>query len=156
MDEGQLNDKNINNDHLSIIDEKPELTTFIAGSEIDEEEHQSLLSNKIKLTISKGYTLCTVIEVISYSINETAFILPYCLRKLGIIPFILFLIILPLSSLYFFYLILDIVIKHNLYENYHQIIQEKTNKIFNILYFIFNIIYNVIIIAFENYLFLSI
>ena len=119
-------------------------------------DNQSLLSNKILSKLSRGYTTYTVIKVIAYSINETSFILPYCLRKLGIIPFILFLIILPLSSLYFFYLILDIVIKHNLYENYHQIIQEKTNKIFNILYFIFNIIYNVIIIAFENYLFLSI
>ena len=156
MDEEQLIEKNIDNDHLSIIDEKPELTTFIAASNMEDDDNQSLLSQKIKLTISKGYTLCTVMEVISYSINETSFILPYCLRKLGIIPFIIFLIILPLSSVYFFYLILDIVIKHNLYDNYHVIIQEKTNKTFNKLYFILNIIFNVLIIAFENYIFLSI
>ena len=156
MEEEKILEDNSNNNNLSVIDEKPELTTFIAGSSVHDDDTQSLLSKKIKLTISKGYTLCTVMEVISYSINETSFLLPYCLRKLGIVPFIVLLIILPLLSVYIFYLILDIVIKHNLYDNYHEIIQEKTNKTFNKLFFIFNIIYNVLIIAFENYILLSI
>ena len=145
---------NLNNNHLSIIDESPELTTLIAATKM-ENCNQSVLSNKILSKLSRGYTIYTVIKVISYSINETSFILPYCLRKLGIIPFILFLIILPLSSVYFFYLIIDIVLKLSLFDNYHEIIQEKTNKYYNIFYYLLNIIYHVLIITFEIYLYLS-
>ncbi len=143
-----------NNHHLSIIDEKPELTTLLEDSNMQNDD-ESLLSKKIISKLSKGYTFYTVIKVLSYSINETSLILPYCLRRLGIIPFFLFLIIFSLSSLYIFYLLIDIIVKKNLFSDYHKKIQEKTNKIFNILYYIVNIIYNILILIFENYLYLS-
>ena len=140
-----------NNHHLSIIDEKPELTTLLEDSNMQNDD-ESLLSKKIISKLSKGYTFYTVIKVLSYSINETSLILPYCLRRLGIIPFFLFLIIFSLSSLYIFYLLIDIIVKKNLFSDYHKKIQEKTNKIINILYYIVNIIYNILILIFENYL----
>ena len=143
-----------NNHHLSIIDEKPELTTLLEDSNMQNDD-ESLLSKKIISKLSKGYTFYTVIKVLSYSINETSLILPYCLRRLGIIPFFLFLIIFSLSSLYIFYLLIDIIVKKNLFSDYHKKIQEKTNKIINILYYIANIIYNILILIFENYLYLS-
>ena len=153
MDEDN-NFQNINNNQLSVIDEKPELTTLVAATEI-QNNNDSYITIKILSKLSKGYTFFTVVKVISYSINETSFIFPYCLRKLGIIPFFFFLIIFSISSVYIFYLIIDIIVKHNLFNNYHKIIQEKSNKIYNIIYYIINIIYNTIVLIFENYLYIS-
>ena len=145
---------NLMDNPLSIIDEKPELTTLVAATEIQNND-ESLISSKIISKLSKGYTFCTVIKVLSYSINETSLILPYCLRRLGIIPFFLFLGIFSLSSVYIFYLLIDIIVKNNLFNNYHKKIQEKSNKFFNIVYYLINIIYHVLIIIFEIYLYLS-
>lgn len=139
---------------LSIIDEKPELTTLVAATEM-QNSSQSFLSNKILSKLSKGYTLCTVLKVISYSLNETSFILPYCLRKLGIIPFIIFLVFLSLSSLYIFYLLIDLLVKFNIFQDCHPKIQEKTNKVLNIIYYIVNIIYHILVLIFQNYFYLS-
>ena len=148
-----INLDNVNNNNLSIIDETPELTTLI-----DETDTQnsggSILTKKIRLKLSKGYTIHTVIKSISYSINETSFILPFCLRKLGIISFLISLIILSLSSVYIFHLLIDEIVKFNLYGNYHNIIQKKTNKILNSIYFLSNIIYHFLILIFEIYLYL--
>ena len=154
MDEDNNFQHNINNNQLSVIDEKPELTTLVAATKI-QNNNDSYLSIKILSKLSKDYTLYTVIKVISYSINETSLIFPYCLRKLGLIPFFFFLIIFSISSIYIFYLIIDIIVKHNLFNNYHKIIQEKSNKIYNIIYYLINIIYNSIVLIFENYLYLS-
>ena len=121
MDEDNNFDVNIINNPLSIIEEKPELTTLILATKIQNDE-ESRLSNKIISKLSKGYTFYTVIKVVSYSINETSLIIPYCLRRLGIIPFFLFLIIFSFPSVYMFYLLIDIVVTHNLYNNYHKII----------------------------------
>ena len=145
---------NLMDNPLSIIDEKPELTTLVAATEIQNND-ESLISNKIISKLSKGYTFCTVIKVLSYSINETSLILPYCLRRLGIIPFFLFLGIFSLSSVYIFYLLIDIIVKNNLYNNYHKKIQDKSNKLYNIIYYLVNIIYHILIIIFEIYLYLS-
>ena len=135
---------NLMDNPLSIIDEKPELTTLVAATEIQNND-ESLISNKIISKLSKGYTFCTVIKVLSYSINETSLILPYCLRRLGIIPFFLFLGIFSLSSVYIFYLLIDIIVKNNLYNNYHKKIQDKSNKLYNIIYYLVNIIYHILI-----------
>ena len=106
------------NNNLSIIDETPELDTLI--DEIDNENSRgNILTKKIRLKLSKGYTIYTVIKSISYSINETSFILPFCLRKLGIISFLVSLIILSLSSVYIFHLLIDEIVKFNFYENYN-------------------------------------
>ena len=131
MEEINNLENNIFNGHLSIIDENPELTTIVAATKIHN-DNKSLLSTKVLLKLSRDYTFFTVLKVISYSINEISFILPYCLRKLGIIPFFLLIIILSFSSIYIFYLLIDIIIKHKLFSNYHKIIQEKTNKYLNI------------------------
>ena len=154
MEEGNNFQMNLMDNPLSIIDEKPELTTLVAATEIQNND-ESLISSKIISKLSKGYTFCTVIKVLSYSINETSLILPYCLRRLGIIPFFLFLGIFSLSSVYIFYLLIDIIVKNNLFNNYHKKIQEKSNKFFNIVYYLINIIYHVLIIIFEIYLYLS-
>ena len=154
MEDDNNFERNPNNNPLSVIDEKPELTTLVAATKM-QNDNESLLSNKILSKLSRGYTLFTVVNVLSYSINETSFILPFCLRKLGIIPFLIVVILLSLTSIYIFYLIIDIVIKHNLFDNYHQIIQEKTNKYFNISYYIINIIYHLLLIILENFLYLS-
>ncbi len=154
MEENDLNNNANNNDPLPVIDEIPELTTLVLATKM-QDDNDSLLSNKILSKLSKGYTIYTVIKVISYSINETSFILPYCLRRLGIIPFFLFLIIFGASSLYIFHLTIDLVVKYNLYENYHQIIQENTNRIYNMIYFIVSILYHFLILIVENYLYLS-
>ena len=131
MEEKNILENIIFNDPLSIIDENPELTTVVAATKIHN-DNKNLLSTKFFTKISRGYTFFTVLKVISYSINEISFILPYCLRKLGIFPFFLLLIILSFSSVYIFYLLIDIIIKHKLFSNYHKIIQEKTNKYLNI------------------------
>ena len=86
MDEDNSFDANIINNPLSIIEEKPELTTLIFATKIQNDE-ESRLSNKIISKLSKGHTFYTVIKVVPYSINETSLIIPYCLRRLGIIPF---------------------------------------------------------------------
>jgi len=144
---------NANDNNLSIIDETPELTTLIDEKDTEASEG-SIFTKKIRLKLSKGYTIHTVIKSISYSINETSFILPFCLRKLGIISFLISLIILSLSSVYIFHLLIDEIVKLKLYENYHNIIQKKTNKIFNSIYFLSNIIYHFLILIFEIYLYL--
>ena len=143
-----LNIDNEINKSLSIIDETPELMTLIDETDPEASE-ESIFTKKIRLKLSKGYTTHTVIKSISYSINETSFILPFCLRKLGIISFLFSLIILSLSSVYIFHLLIDEIVKFKLYENYHNIIQKKTNKIFNSIYFLSNIIYHFLIIIFE-------
>ena len=155
MEEKNNLEYSIFNGPLSVIDENPELTTIVAATKIHN-NNRSLLSTKFLSKISRGYTFFTVLKVISYSINEISFILPYCLRKLGIFPFFLLLIILSFSSVYIFYLLIDIIIKHKLFSNYHKIIQEKTNKYLNISYYIVNIIYHTLILIFQNYLYLSI
>ena len=155
MEEINNLENNIFNGHLSIIDENPELTTIVAATKIHN-DNKSLVSTKVLLKLSIDYTFFTVMKVISYSINEISFILPYCLRKLGIIPFFLLIIILSFSSIYIFYLLIDIIIKHKLFNNYHKMIQEKTNKYLNIPYYIVKIVYNVLILIFQNYLYLSI
>ena len=154
MEDDNNFERNINNNPLSVIDEKPELTTLVAATKM-QNDSQSLLSNKILSKLSRGYTLFTVIKVISYSINETSFFLPYCLRKLGIIPFLILLILLVLPSIYIFYMMIDTTIKYNLFNNYHQIIQEKTNKYYNISYYFLNIIYHILLIILENFLYVS-
>ena len=154
MEDDKNFERNINNNPLSVIDEKPELTTLVAATKM-QNDNQSLLSNKILSKLSRGYTLFTVIKVISYSINETSFFLPYCLRKLGIIPFLILLILLVLPSIYIFYMMIDTTIKYNLFNNYHQIIQEKTNKYYNISYYFLNIIYHILLIILENFLYVS-
>jgi len=154
MEDDNNFERNINNNPLSVIDEKPELTTLVAATKM-QNDNQSLLSNKILSKLSRGYTLFTVIKVISYSINETSFFLPYCLRKLGIIPFMILLILLVLPSIYIFYMMIDTTIKYNLFNNYHQIIQEKTNKYYNISYYFLNIIYHILLIILENFLYVS-
>ena len=148
-----LNIDNENNKSLSIIDETPELMTLIEETDPEASE-ESIFAKKIRLKLSKGYTTHTVIKSISYSINETSFILPFCLRKLGIISFLISFIILSLSSVYIFQLLIDEIVKFNLYENYHIIIQKKTNKIFNSIYFLSNIIYHFLILIFEIYMYL--
>ena len=116
---------NVNNKNLSIINEAPELTTLVEEMEAESSE-EDLFSKKIRLKLSKGYTIHTVIKSISYSINETSFILPFCLRKLGGISFLISLIILSLSSVYIFHLLIDEIVKFKLFKNYHFIIQTKT------------------------------
>ena len=149
-----INIDHADNNNLSIIDEAPELMTLIEETDSESIE-ENIFTKKIRLKLSKGYTIHTVIKSISYSINETSFILPFCLRKLGIISFLISLIILSLSSVYIFHLLIDEIVKFNLYENYHNIIQEKTNKIFNSIYYLSNIIYHFLIIIFEIYFYLS-
>ena len=150
-----INSININNKNpLSIIDEKPELTTLIQATKMEKNDQDSFLI-KFLSKFSKGYTFFTVLKITSYSINDTSFILPYCLKQLGIIPFLILLIIITLISLYIYYLIIDVLIKYKLYNNYHKIIQNNTNKTYNIIYYILNIIYHFLILIFENYLYLS-
>ena len=136
-----LNIDNENNKSLSIIDETPELMTLIEETDPEASE-ESIFAKKIRLKLSKGYTTHTVIKSISYSINETSFILPFCLKKLGIISFLISLIILSLSSVYIFHLLIDEIVKFKLYENYHNIIQKKTNM------------YHFLILIFEIYFYL--
>ncbi len=80
MEENNIDNNNENNHPLSVIDEKPELTTLVLATKM-QNDNESLLSNKILSKLSKGYTYYTVIKIISYSINETSFVLPYCLIK---------------------------------------------------------------------------
>ena len=148
-----INIEHVDNNNLSIIDETPELMTLIEETDT-ESIGENIFTKKIRLKLSKGYTIHTVIKSISYSINETSFILPFCLRKLGIISFLISLIILYLSSVYIFQLLIDEIVKFNLFENYHNIIQKKTNKIFNSIYFLSNIIYHFLILIFEIYFYL--
>lgn len=154
MEENDQIELHLVNNPLSVIDEKPELTTLVAATKM-QNSNESNLSNKILSKLSKGYTFYTVIKVISYSINETSFLLPYCLRRLGIIPFFIFLILISLSSVYSFYLVIDIIVKHNLFNNYHKIVQEKSNRVYCIIYYIINIIYHIVILILEDYLYLS-
>ena len=79
MEENDQIELHLVNNPLSVIDEKPELTTLVAATKM-QNSNESNLSNKILSKLSKGYTFYTVIKVISYSINETSFLLPYCLN----------------------------------------------------------------------------
>ena len=144
----------LKNDPLSIIDESPELTTLVQATKLQKEDKSSL-SDKILSKISKGYTCFTVSKIISYSFAETAFILPYCLKKVGIVPYFLGLIFISLISFYMFYIILDVVIKFNLFKNYHQILRQNLGRTFNIVYYILNLLYHSLILILESYTFLQ-
>ena len=66
----------LKNDPLSIIDEKPELTTLVLATKLQKEDKSSL-SDKILSKISKGYTCFTVSKILAYSLAETVFILSH-------------------------------------------------------------------------------
>ena len=141
------------NEFLSIIDENPELNTLMAASELQNEDKTSL-SSKILSKLSKGYTFYTVIKIIAYSLNENGFFLPYCLQKIGLIPYLFSLLILSIISFYIFYIQIDLVIKFNLYKDYHKILKRSLGRKFNLIYFIINIIYHSLVIIIESYLIL--
>jgi len=143
----------LKNDPLSIIDEKPELTTLVLATKLQKEDKSSL-SDKILSKISKGYTCFTVSKILSYSLAETVFILPYCLKKVGIVPYFVGLIIICFISFYIFYIFLDVIIKLNLFKNYHQILRQNLGKKFRLIYYILNLLYHTLLLILETYIFL--
>ena len=144
----------LKNDPLSIIDEKPELTTLVQATKLQKEDKSSL-SDKILSKISKGYTCFTVSKILSYNLVEMAFIIPYCLNKVGIVPFFFGLIIICFISFYIFYIILDVVMKFNLFKNYQEILRQHLGKKFRIIYFVLNLLYHILILILETYIFLN-
>ena len=143
----------LKNDPLSIIDEKPELTTLVLATKLQKEDKSSL-SDKILSKISKGYTCFTVSKILAYSLAETVFILPYCLKKVGIVPYFVGLIIICFISFYIFYIFLDVIIKLNLFRNYHQILRQNLGKKFRLIYYILNLLYHTLLLILETYIFL--
>lgn len=143
----------LKNDPLSIIDEKPELTTLVLATKLQKEDKSSL-SDKILSKISKGYTCFTVSKILAYSLAETVFILPYCLKKVGIVPYFVGLIIICFISFYIFYIFLDVIIKLNLFKNYHQILRQNLGKKFRLIYYILNLLYHTLLLILETYIFL--
>lgn len=143
----------LKNDPLSIIDEKPELTTLVLATKLQKEDKSSL-SDKILSKISKGYTCFTVSKILAYSLAETVFILPYCLKKVGIVPYFVGLIIICFISFYIFYIFLDVIIKLNLFKNYHQILRQNLGKKFRLIYYILNLLYHTLLLILEAYIFL--
>ena len=143
----------LKNDPLSIIDEKPELTTLVLATKLQKEDKSSL-SDKILSKISKGYTCFTVSKILAYSLAETVFILPYCLKKVGIVPYFVGLIIICFISFYIFYIFLDVIIKLNLFKNYHQILRQNLGKKFRLIYYILNLLYHTLSLILETYIFL--
>ena len=143
----------LKNDPLSIIDEKPELTTLVLATKLQKEDKSSL-SDKILSKISKGYTCFTVSKILAYSLAETVFILPYCLKKVGIVPYFVGLIIICFISFYIFYIFLDVIIKLNLFKNYHQILRQNLGKKFRLIYYILNLLYHTLLLILEIYIFL--
>ena len=138
----------LKNDPLSIIDEKPELTTLVLATKLQKEDKSSL-SDKILSKISKGYTCFTVSKILAYSLAETVFILPYCLKKVGIVPYFVGLIIICFISFYIFYIFLDVIIKLNLFKNYHQILRQNLGKKFRLIYYILNLLYHTLLLILE-------
>ena len=143
----------LKNDPLSIIDEKPELTTLVLATKLQKEDKSSL-SDKILSKISKGYTCFTVSKILAYSLAETVFILPYCLKKVGIVPYFVGLIIICFISFYIFYIFLDVIIKLNLFKNYHQILRQNLGKKFRLIYYILNLLYHTLLLILVTYIFL--
>lgn len=143
----------LKNDPLSIIDEKPELTTLVQATKLQETDKSSL-SSKILSKLSKNYTCYTVFKILAYSFSETAFLLPYCLQKVGIVPYIIGLILISLVSFYIFYIIIDLLIKFNLFKNYHEIIRQNLGRKFTFVYFILNMIYHSLILILESNIFM--
>ena len=143
----------LKNDPLSIIDEKPELTTLVLATKLQKGDKSSL-SDKILSKISKGYTCFTVSKILAYSLAETVFILPYCLKKVGIVPYFVGLIIICFISFYIFYIFLDVIIKLNLFKNYHQILRQNLGKKFRLIYYILNLLYHTLLLILETYIFL--
>ena len=143
----------LKNDPLSIIDEKPELTTLVLATKLQKEDKSSL-SDKILSKISKGYTCFTVSKILAYSLAETVFILPYCLKKVGIVPYFVGLIIICFFSFYIFYIFLDVIIKLNLFKNYHQILRQNLGKKFRLIYYILNLLYHTLLLILVTYIFL--
>lgn len=143
----------LKNDSLSIIDEKPELTTLVQATKLQKED-TIILSDKILSKISKGYTCFTVSKILSYSLAETAFILPYCLKKVGIVPYFIGLIFIGIISFYLFDITLDIIIKFDLFKNYHEKLRQNLGKKFRLIYYAINLLYHTLIIILESYIFL--
>ena len=153
MEDGSSLIEGLKNDPLSIIDEKPELTTLVLATKLQKEDKSSL-SDKILSKISKGYTCFTVSKILAYSLAETVFILPYCLKKVGIVPYFVGLIIICFISFYIFYIFLDVIIKLNLFKNYHQILRQNLGKKFRLIYYILNLLYHTLLLILETYIFL--
>ena len=153
MEDDSSSIEGLKNDPLSIIDEKPELTTLVLATKLQKEDKSSL-SDKILSKISKGYTCFTVSKILAYSLAETVFILPYCLKKVGIVPYFVGLIIICFISFYIFYIFLDVIIKLNLFKNYHQILRQNLGKKFRLIYYILNLLYHTLLLILETYIFL--
>ena len=153
MEDDSSSIEGLKNDPLSIIDEKPELTTLVLATKLQKTDKSSL-SDKILSKISKGYTCFTVSKILAYSLAETVFILPYCLKKVGIVPYFVGLIIICFISFYIFYIFLDVIIKLNLFKNYHQILRQNLGKKFRLIYYILNLLYHTLLLILETYIFL--
>lgn len=141
----------LKNDPLSIIDEKPELTTLVLATKLQKDDKSSL-SDKILSKLSKGYTCFTVMKIMSYSLAEMAFILPYCLKKVGIVPYCFELIIISLISFFFFYIHIDVVIKFNLFHNYQGILKQNLSRKFNLLNYLINLLYHSLLLILQIYI----
>ena len=146
MEDGQILAEGNNNEYLSIIDENPELNTLVEETDSQSNAEKSSLSSKILSKLSRGYTFYTVSKIIAYSLNEMGFILPYCLKKVGIIPYFLLLFFSSIISLYIFYIQIDIVVKLNLFKDYHDILKGNLGHKFNLVYYILNIIYHTLVL----------
>ena len=149
MEDGQILAGGINSEYLSIIDENPELNTLVEETDSQSNVEESSISSKILSKLSRGYTFYTVATIIAYSLNEIGFILPYFLKIIGIVPYFLALVFSSIISLYIFYIQIDIVIKLNLFKDYHDILNGNLGHKFNlvyyhILYFNINIIYIIV------------
>lgn len=149
MEDGQILAGGINSEYLSIIDENPELNTLVEETDSQSNVEESSISSKILSKLSRGYTFYTVSTIIAYSLNEIGFILPYFLKIIGIVPYFLALVFSSIISLYIFYIQIDIVIKLNLFKDYHDILNGNLGHKFNLVYYILNIIYHTLILILE-------
>ena len=64
-----INIDHVDNNNLSIIDETPELMTLIEETDTENIE-ENIYTQKIRLKLSKGYTIHTVIKTISLTLQQ--------------------------------------------------------------------------------------
>ena len=69
-------------------------------------------------------------------------------------PYFVGLIIICFISFYIFYIFLDVIIKLNLFKNYHQILRQNLGKKFRLIYYILNLLYHTLLLILETYIFL--
>ena len=133
-----------------VIDENPELTTFIEDS-----KSQTNILSRIFYKISHGYSFYTIMTILCYTLNCSSLLLPGCLKEMKIFIFLCFLLFVFICSYYILFLLLDTIIKNTSYKSFNHLVYQGAGRSLSYFYHLIHLLYRMALILFTIYLIVS-